>query len=155
MQATPQDFIATFGQQEAIELTDPNRQSIQPEKLEIALRHAWGEICTRIGTIYTQAVLLERPCEDLLGIQVRIARWKLDQANTPRQHVLTAYEQEIERLTAIADGKALLLFDDESPGQPSPDPDPDSGNGSATVTRQVLFDAGSPRFGGTGGLYGC
>jgi phage gp36-like protein len=154
MQATPQDFIATFGQQETIELTDPARSSIQFEKLEIALRHAWGEICTRIGTIYTQAVLLERPCEDLLGIQVRIARWKLDQANTPRQHVLTVYEQEIERLTAIADGKALLLFDDESPEPPLPDPDGGEG-GVTAIAHQVLFEAGSPRFRGERTLYGC
>lgn len=141
MQATVQDFLDTFGVEEAILLTDPNRQQVDYNRIGIALEDADSEIRTYLGTTYTSDEL-DRPCKDLKGITVKIARWNLDQGNNPREHVLGVYQQCIERLKAISAKEAALFFDgitgnDTLPGEVEPMP----------VRSQITFEQGTPRFG--------
>ena len=141
MQATVQDFIDTFGEEEARLLTDPNRQQADYNRIGIALQDADSEIRTYLGMTYTSDEL-DLPCKDLKGMTVKIARWNLDQANNPREHVLGVYQQCIDRLKAIAAREAALFFDgatgnDTLPGEAEPMP----------VRSQITFEQGMPRFG--------
>ena len=144
MQATVQDFIDTFGEEEATLLTDPNRIQVDYNRIGIALEDADAEIRTYLGTTYTSDEL-DRPCKDLKGITVKIARWNLDQANNPREHVLGVYQQCGERLKAIAAKEAALFFDgisgnDTLPGDVEPLP----------IRSQITFEQGTPRLGFNG-----
>lgn len=143
MQATVQDFLTAFGEEEAILLTDPNRTDIDYVRIENALQDAEAEIYTILGVVYSSEELA-RPCRDLKNIAVKIGRWNLDQANNPRDHVHTVYEQCLERLRAIAARDAALLFD-----EPTGDAEPEE-EIVPYFGGRFLIQQGTPRTGFSG-----
>lgn len=145
--ATPQYFIDTFGEEEALELSqidDPNAQTIDLAKIQRALDHATAEVMTYMAGQYE--LPLPTPIPTVLSYKtVVIARHLLDK-NRRREDVRSDYEDVMAQLRDFATGKATLVMDD---GSKVPDANPKGeqmfgvmgvGEGSQAFTDDSLGD---------------
>lgn len=117
------DLVDRFGEQELIELTDPDLQAVQPAKAERALDDAQSFADAFVGVVYRlplagcakpapvpgdmQAVQYVAPPQ-LTRIVCDVARYYLYDALAPEHEVYLRYKAAQHELAQIAEGRAVL-----------------------------------------------
>jgi phage gp36-like protein len=115
--ATVQDMIRRFGEPEMIQLTDPDNQAVQPERIQLKLddAHALADGC--LGRVYVLPLTgcakpgqIERvPPPQLTRIVCDIARYYLYDDLAPESEVYRRFKTATDELQAIAIGDARLV----------------------------------------------
>lgn len=122
--ATTQDLIDRFGERELVELTDPDLEAVQPEKVARAIADAQAFADSYIARVYrlpltgcvkpapvpgdphaTELV----PPPQLVRIACDVARYYLYHDLAPEHEVYIRYKAAERELVAIGDGKATLV----------------------------------------------
>lgn len=122
--ATPQDLIDRFGQRELVELTDPDLAVVQTAKVERAIGDAQAYVDSFVGRVYAlplagcakpapqpgnvHATVQVAPPQ-LVRVTCDVARYYLYKDFAPENEVYLRYKAATTELTAIADGKAVLI----------------------------------------------
>lgn len=103
--ATQQDLIDRFGEEELIQVSDPQNMAIDPVKVVKALDDASNRIDTDVAALYTVPVNPPHPALVLLCAD--IARYYLhsDKAN---ENIRKAYEDALKLLEKIRSGLVPL-----------------------------------------------
>ena len=152
LQVSAQDFIDRVGEREALDLTDPDRVLIDPERINRAIGDAESEIAAILAAKYSALELL-RPCAYLNTACLTIARKNLDMTVEPRRHVFEDYKLVIERLEAIAKGESGLIFDEDFTQTPPVIPDPGEPDPPLPPPQvQILFSPGFSHLANSGFL---
>ncbi|TCP09245.1 phage gp36-like protein [Crenobacter luteus] len=106
--ATLTDLIAAYGEDELIQLTDPDGEAIKPASIERALADAQAEIDGYLAVRFTlplatnPAVLVSRCCDIALYRLMTLARQ--NDVEDARQR----YEDAVRFLRDVAAGRATL-----------------------------------------------
>lgn len=123
MYATVQDIVDRFGEQEMIQLTDPEIVSVQVAKAQRAIDDAQAFADAFVGRAYRlplpgcskptplpgdAGAVTYVPPPQLTRIVCDVARYYLYTALAPEHEVYLRYKAAERELQAIADGKAVL-----------------------------------------------
>lgn len=116
--ATAQDLIDRFGELELIQLTDPEQQAVNNDKLDIKLGDAHALVDGCLARVFRLPL---RGCAKPVGasteyvappqltrITCDVARYYLYTDVAPEHEVAMRFKQATNELAAIADGRSVL-----------------------------------------------
>lgn len=113
--ATPQDFIDTYGEPEAMDLAaDVNGISIDVDLLERYALQASGEM----DAYLSRYIPFEQVPQAIKTACLKIMRYLASAKVSPREHVRDDYKDAITFLTKVAKGEIALVVpkvDDSAP----------------------------------------